>query len=258
MAISYTASTWDTTNRTTIDSTHHAKDVAVTASAGDLLVAFGAASDQNGSTGDNGSVATQSGSTSAWTQAGTPDPVNSADCAFTVAYATVSTGGSITVRVTLACNSAAHLGAGVWVVPAAEWTGTPAFVAWGPGTGNDYVSVTLSNTSTVLLAGADWSAATASGSDPDGATEHTTHNGGTTYSVIARSWTGQTSGTDTYGLDSTAGTDWTGSAIVVQEASAGGASITATAVSGTSTVQNYTTSNVDIVIGGTSRQGIWT
>lgn len=53
------------------------------------------------------------------------------------------------------------------------------------------------------------------------------------------------------------GSLWQGGIIAVFKVAAE-SGVTATAVSATSTVQNYATAGVDIVIGGTSRQGIWT
>jgi hypothetical protein len=231
MALTYTGPTaWDTVG-TDAGSNVWYKDVTVSASTGDLLVAFGAAETQRGTTGDNGSIVTQSGSTSAWTQAATPDPAFNADSAFNIAWATVSASGSITVRVNISIDfTNQHMGAAVILIPAAEWTGTPAFTDVGPGDGDGQVSVTLANTSTVIFAAADWSAGTPSGSTPSsGATAHASVDDGERYAVAVRSWTGQTAATRAYGVAS-GGTDWTGSVVAIQEpAGGGGGSATQTA-----------------------------
>lgn len=190
------------------------------AASGDLIVVFGG-SEGNNFVGGTRAATTQSGSTGSWTLV-SPASTFANDTDAIGAWATVSSTGSVTVRVQLRAGSSDHIGACGILIPAAEWTGTPAgttFVADADG----QVSVTLANTSTVFYAAADWSGSSNPGTSntPAGSTNRTSVFDSEHYSVAVRTWTAQGSGTRAYGPTGLSGDDWTGVVIAVQEAGGG-------------------------------------
>jgi hypothetical protein len=218
MAISFTQTAWNTAGTAVTNGQY--KDITFTAAAGDLLVGFGI-SDWGHAAGGVGSVATQSGSTSAWTQLAALTNGNS--CGFESARAVCSAGGSITARVTVSANSSAVMGVGMFVVPAAEWTGTPAWTTMGPADADGLISVAVADsTSIVMYLAGDWEAGTnPTGGTPSGATvDLSAGGGGGSMTEVALHWTGQASGTRNYGHSGGSGTNWSGGVLVVQEAGA--------------------------------------
>lgn len=216
MAMTYTATDWITAG--TPNGAVRWKEVTVTAAAGDLLVAIGFAANFTQSSPAR-LVETTAGTTSAWTQ-GEPAVLIGADVDAVGAWATVTTGGSITVRVSLRVQSE-HMGAAVIVVPAAEWTGTPTFTTFAADA-DGQVSVTLSGagTSSVIYAGSDWSATDPGTADtPAGGTNLDTGVDSGQYSWEIRSWTGQTSGTRNYGPSGLSGVDVSGFVLAFTETS---------------------------------------
>src|SRR5690606_20537086 len=99
MAISYVETAWNTGPDGGSSGARY-KDLTFTGcQVGDLLVVFGFCANYTASGGTR-SVATQAGATSAWTL-GSPTVVLDADVDAVGGYATVSTAGDVTVRVTL-------------------------------------------------------------------------------------------------------------------------------------------------------------
>lgn len=240
----------------TLDGVQIYKEVTVTASSGDLLVAVGFGENAEATT--RGTVSTTSGTTSAWTQVG---PQNAAlGSSYGGGWATVTTGGSITVRVAVSGTDTHYSGMCVWKFPAADWTGTPAVtnVASGNATGV-LQDVTIGATSTVLMGMGDWSALNPStGSTPAGGTNHYTYGDGAHYGIVIRSWTGQTAGTRDYGLDADPGdADYIGVLVAVEEAGGTPATVTPSTVAATTSVTEYTERNALITLGGASKQGVW-
>ena len=219
MALSYTAAASWTTGGTDSGSQCY-KDVTVTVANGDLLVAVGLAEHFDGGSGTR-DVATQSGSTGTWTL-GSPSPTLDNDCDAIAGWAVASASGSVTVRVSVRVTVATlHMGAAVFVIPAAEWSGTPTFTTF-QADADGQVSVTLAGTSTVIFAGADWSA-TAPGTTntPTGSTNHATVTDTGRYAAAVRSWGSQGAGTRNYGPSGLSGVDYTGAIIAVPVASGG-------------------------------------
>lgn len=211
----YQAASW-TTVGTAVGNAGY-KDVTVACSSGDLLVAFGASA--NASASPAGSLATQSGTTSAWT-VGYQNNTDST-AGYIMGHAVSSTNGSVTVRVTVAGSSTGSLmGAGVWVVPAAEWQGTPSYTTFGTNVADASPSVTLApSSSTVLYGAADWSGNGAAGTSytPAGATVDVNAFQSGQYAAAAGRWTGQASGTRDYGPSSPGGDQYTGAVIEIEE-----------------------------------------
>lgn len=213
MATTYTATAWDTVGTSSAADLEY-KDVTVTVANGDLLVAFGATANTSGT--GTGAIATQSGSTGAWLGVASNNAASSTG--WTSGYTTATASGSVTVRVTVPRNSTLPvMGAAVWVIPAAEWQGTPAFTTLTVHDTDGKVSVTVGAYSTVLYGGADWSAlAPGATSTPLGGTDNTTFSDGTNYAVYARAWGGEVAGTRNYGPSAPAGNDWAGRVAVVE------------------------------------------
>lgn len=227
MAFTYFEST-DWTSAGTAGTGGYYKDISLTGLAtGDLLVAVGAVEGLDGAS-DTASVTTTAGSTSAWTTNAPTVGLN--DAGAIVGWATVSSGTTATVRVQLRGSDTYHMGAAVWKIPAAEWSGTPALSVNTPDATNDdaTISLTLSATSTVLYVCGDWAAATASttSTPATNATNHESTLDSGRYTVWVRSWTGQAAGTRSYGPGSVTAADSAIAAAVVQEPAAGVAPVT--------------------------------
>ena len=185
------------------------KDIALTGlAAGDLLVAFGANNDYFD--GTVRSITTFAGTTSAWTTQA-PTVVADADCDFISGWATVTSGTTATVRVQLRGINPQMIGAGVWVIPAADWSGTPAYTLIGPTDVDTLVSVTIAATSTVLYSIGEWNLATIPAtSTPSEGVVGTHVFVPTKYVIESRSWTAQAAGTRNYGMPGVSGADAVG------------------------------------------------
>ena len=220
MALTYTETAWNTAG--TAGSSGYFKEVTVSCATGDLLVAFGA-NGQYDSSRTTRQITTNTGSTSAWTTDAL-SPIHQSDCDTICGWATVSSGTSVTVRVQLRSVAAHVMGAAVWVIPAAEWTGTPALQAIGPSDTTNYQwNVSLGATSKVLQAAADFAAADPSGIaiTPSGTSHMKAIASGSNYALTLSSWTGQTAATRAYGLVSDPGADkFSGAIVAVQEVDA--------------------------------------
>ncbi len=230
------------------------------AAAGDLLVAGGVSMDLVSAIENTPAVATTSGSTSSWTSSYSAS--SGSDCDWVMGWAEVSSTGSVTVRVNVrsSTDGAGHMYVAGWLIPDGEWSGTPALTAMAGGDADGRVTVSVgSSGSNVFYLAGDWDAGTVSGSEPStNATDHESTQDSGYYTVAARSWSSQDSGSRSYGVGTESGGDWTGAVMVVAGASGTGATVPATAVAGTSTVQTYSTRGAEIVMGGASKQGIWT
>lgn len=226
MAMTYTeTAAWNTAGANSTNTAY--KDVTVTASAGDLLVAFAIGANYSNTAGTR-AIYTQSGTTSAWTLA-SPTVTADGDVEPCAGWATVTTGGSITVRSDLRCKGL-YMGVGVFVIPAAEWTGTPSVSTTFVNDADGQASTTLSATSTVLYGAGDWTASNPTTTNtPSGATNRTTYYDTTNYAVAVRSWTGQASGTRNYGPSGLTSKDYSGVVVIVAEP--GASSFTGSAAS---------------------------
>lgn len=184
------------------------KDVTIDVQTGDLIVAYGGA--ENDASGGTRAVATQSGSTSSWTLC---TPTLSTDADAVGGWAVATADGSVTVRVTVRSNG--HMGASVRVIPAAEWTGTPA---WTEMVADDdgQVSVALSAMSWVLLSKGDYNGQTPTTvTTPALGTIHNAAFDAWYWSYAEISWTEQVPGTRNYGLSGMTGCDASGVVLVV-------------------------------------------
>ena len=225
MAVTYTQSAWDTTGTYTTDDAY--KDVTVTVAVGDLIVAGGLSANCNGGTAaiaQNGGT----GTTGTWTLGSSNNVSDS--CGYAAGHAVATGAGTVTVRVTVpASASTVPMGTGAFVVPAAEWTGTPNYTGVANNDTNGRFSKTLSVTSKVFYFGGDWSAEPpGSTASPAGGTVDQTQDVGTEYGVFVAHWNTQAAGTVDYGPASPTGTDWGGVVIGVEEA--GGAAQETTGV----------------------------
>lgn len=195
------------------------KDVTFTGVAvGDLLVVAGLSESYDFS-GGTSIVSTIAGTTSAWTL-GSPAPAFLADTDVVAAWATSSSTGTVTVRVTVRVTTANHLGVCGFLLPSADWSGTPSFTTFSADT-DGQVSTTVSATSTVLYFGADWTARTMGAAfTPAGATGRVNVYDAGRYSVGVASWTAQAAGTVSYGPTGLSADDVTGVVLVIAEAGA--------------------------------------
>lgn len=232
MALSYTlsggtpATTWGTAGTAVVPNGSYKDVTDASASAGDLLVAIGLSEGYTYSGGTR-SVATQSGSTGTWTEYA-PSPTYGDDCEAELAWATVSSTGSVTARVTQRTTTPNggydHIGSALLRVPAAEWSGAPSGVASFAGNATGAVSCILpsGSTYTVVWIGADWSAGTGvSAVTPSGGTVRTSYVDSGHYTANVITWTGQTAGTRNYGPSGLSGRDFTGVVAIIPEASGG-------------------------------------
>ena len=225
MAVTYTpTAAWDTTG-TFVTNTMY-KDVTVTVAVGDLIIVGGLSANANGGTGALSQVG-GTGATGTWT-VGRENNVAST-CGYTAGHAVATGAGTVTVRVTVPTGaSTTPMGAGVYVVPAAEVTGTPNYTALAVHDADGQFSKTLTDTSKVFYIGADWSAAApGTGITPAGGTQDAVFSNGSDYGVMMAHWDAQASGTRNYGPSAAAGNDWASVVVGVQEA--GGGSFTGTA-----------------------------
>lgn len=208
------------------------KDVSVTGAAvGDLLIAFGAVEGVNVGGASVRSIITQSGTTSSWTLS-QPAVVDSADVDVIGGFATVSTAGTIVVRVQVRADATSnHMGAGVLLVPAADWSGTPT---WQGTSGNGFVgsatgrlNYTPSANALVFYGGSDWNAANITSNAGTPATPNyavRAFDTGT-YSVWSGWWTAQTASARDYGPSALTGRDMSG--VVLNVPASSGTSYTA-------------------------------
>lgn len=232
MTVSYTATAFNTAGTGAGGGLYY-KDVTVTAAAGDILVAYGVTADSNAS--GTGTVVTQSGTTSAWTTIYENHAASS--CGYVSARATVTTGGSITVRCSASASaSTVFMGAGVYVIPAAEWSGTPATATFA-ASANGLASLTVASTSNVLYAGGDWSAKNpGTTTTPAGGTVDTSYSDTTNYAAFAAHWGSQAAGTRNYGPASLTLRTFVGMAIAIPAASGAATVNGAAALSQSSTL----------------------
>lgn len=180
---------------------------------GDLIVICGVG-DQGQGTNANHDITTTSGTTSAWTRTAgySASAYNDADTH--AGWATVSAAGSVTVRVQLNLPDINYDG-GVfaYLIPAAEWTGTPSFTHITGGDADAQIGMTLSAYSSVLVFGGSrtWTGGNpANGSaTPTGTVDSTFQGAGNNeiYTYCAH-WTGQAAGTRNYGVTGISGGDW--------------------------------------------------
>ena len=236
MAISYVDTAWNTGGTVTTGENAY-KDVTITGVAvGDLIVAFGVAENNTNTTG---SVATQAGSTGAWTQVA-PAVVSNNDVAFRAGYALVTAAGNVTVRITLNTTNGGvnRQGAGAFRIPAAEVGATYGFVGTGfVGSATGLASATLSGSSTVIYMAGDW-AATSMGTTtvPAGGTNNRSYSDTVAYSVWASNWLAQASGTRNYGPSSLSGHDVSGVLFRMDTAGGGGSVAISATVAAVTTV----------------------
>lgn len=205
------------------------KDVSVTGAAvGDLLIAVGGIEAVNVGGASVRSVVTQSGTTSAWTLS-QPGVIDSADCDVIGGFATVSVAGTITVRVQVRAETTTnHMGAGVLLIPAAEWSGTPT---WQGTSGNGFASsdadgrltVTPTASATIFHFGTDWNATaiTANNGTPASANIAVRVTDTGIYSVWSAWWTSQAAASTSYGPSGLSGGDWAGVVLNVPAAASG-------------------------------------
>lgn len=229
MALTYTQSgasdtlTWGSTGTASAGAGSY-KDVTDSGVAsGDLLIALAAGEGYTFSGGTR-SIATQTGSTGAWTTY-YPTPTINNDTEVVSGWATASGTGSVTVRpvVRTTAGSFGWIGSALIRIPAAEWSGTVTGVAAFQADADGQVSVTLgSGTWTVIYIGADYSATNPGTTNtPTGGANRSTFTDASHYSVAVRTWTGQASGTRSYGPSGLSGDDFTGVVIAVPEAAGG-------------------------------------
>lgn len=202
MAISYFATAFDTGGINNGDNSAY-KELSITGGqVGDRLVVAAVNADWS-TTGQTRSLVTLSGSTSAWTIASEVGVAGSTIDSI-IGYSTVSTAGTVTVRVTLR-SVIAPMGVSAWLIPAAEHSGTPSFTTVNP---INYASLTptLTETSNVFLAAGDWLALDLGSPtlSPTG-TLHVDAFVSGQYQAFVASWASQTSGTRAYGLASDPG-----------------------------------------------------
>ncbi|MBI4900899.1 MAG: hypothetical protein HY829_10530 [Actinobacteria bacterium] len=237
MAVSYTASTFNTAG-TAGGGVLYYKEVTVTAAVGDMIVAYGV----NESASSGTSTVTTSGgtgATGAWTTIFESHVASS--CGFMSARATVTTAGTVTVRVSVAGGSAGRMGVAVWLIPAAEWTGTPATATMGPADADGQVSLIVGASSNVMYAGADWNALNpGTTTTPAGGTADTSYFDTTNYAAFGAHWGTQAAGTRNYGPASLTSRSYTGMAIAVPVASGAATVNGAAALSQSSTLTSDT------------------
>lgn len=209
MAISYFETAWNTAPDGGAPGARY-KDLTFTGcQVGDLLVVFGFCANYTASAGTR-SVATQTGTTSAWTQ-GSPAVVLDADVDAVGGFATVSVAGDITVRVTLRQTDTQRQGVAGFLIPAAEVGPTYGWATTFVGDTDGQASVTLTATSVTLYGASDWNALDpGSTTTPGGGTVRTTYFDGDTYAVFVASWLSQASGTRSYGPSGLTGRDFSG------------------------------------------------
>lgn len=218
MTVAYTpTASFQTAGTETVNACY--KDVTVTVGDGDKIVAFGCSENANGS--GTAALATQSGSTGTWTVSASNNANQTPG--FVMGWADASAAGSVTVRVTVPTSGgASQMGAGVWVIPAGQWSGTPAVTTMAAHDLDGQVSVTLSATSTVIYGGADWSALAPGGAVTPSGTADSNWSDGVHYAGLLADWTAQASGTRVYGPNAAAGDDWIGAVLVIQGDASGG------------------------------------
>jgi hypothetical protein len=215
------------------------------AASGDLLVVIGLAESWTDGNATESNIATTSGSTGTWTVSRPTSTASDAEAI--IGWASVSSTASVTVRVNCrVADTGQHMGVAGWLIPAAEWTGTPALSVNTPDATGDNATIplTFGNQSKVFYACADWAAVTASttSTPATGATNHESTLDTGRYTAWVRSWSAQASASSTpYGPGSVTGADSAIVACVVQEATGSGATVTHTptsAVTAASTAPN--------------------
>lgn len=220
MSVTYLATAFNTTGSNT-GTTNQWKEITASVNVGDLIVAFGICADSAGT--GVGAISTQSGSTTAWRNVAYSNPTGS--CGHVSGDATATATGSVTIRIQSPSNTTSTpppMGVGLFIIPAGEWSGTPAYTTMANNDTDAKVSVNVATGgSNVLYFGGDWSAgAPGSSSTPAGAVEDTTYSDTLQYAVAVRHWAAQSAGTRTYGPTSPAGNDWGGKVIVVDPTAA--------------------------------------
>jgi hypothetical protein len=221
MAISFFQTAWNTNSSASSGGLVY-KDLAITGVAsGDLIVVVGLSADIVGSS--TRSIVTQAGATTgAWTTS-LPAGVSANDADVAGGYALATSSGTVTVRVSLRNSAVMHMGVGAWLIPAADIGATYGWATNFAGDADGQASVTLSGSSFVAYAAADW-AATAIGSTPStpAATNYRVRvvDSGA-YSVYFADWSAQASGTRNYGPSGLSGDDFSGA--IFRMDTAGGA-----------------------------------
>lgn len=199
------------------------KDLAIPGAAvGDKIIVFGGAENYN-FTGGTRSVYDATGSTghvATWTEVDPATTFNN-DVDVVCAYGTVTTAGTVTVSAILRCLNTNAMGVAAYLIPAAEWTGSPVVASFVADT-DGQVSLAVAAASNVFYFGADWSATSQGTTNtPSGAANDSTQLASGLYSVALRHWGSQASGTRNYGPSGLSGIDSSG--IVIALPTAGGA-----------------------------------
>lgn len=235
MALTFVPGTWNSIG--TDSGTGLYKDVTFTSvGVGDRLVVAAMAENHNYGTTPTRSITTQSGTTGAWSAPATLDSSFASDCDVWGGEAIATSSGTIVVRVQLRPGGADWMGVCGWKIPAAEHNAGASVRVGNPNStdiANGLLSITLpgGSTYTVLAAGGEYNAnAAVTGSNPAGGTNDTSTQFSGRYTVYARSWTAQASGTRNYGPATMTGGDWTGLVIAIPEAGSGPQTVTPTAV----------------------------
>ena len=218
MAISWTdTASWATSG--TAGSSVSYKDVTVTVAVDDLVVVVAISADASGA--GVAAIVTQAGpgTTGSWT-IGRSSNVAS-NCGFVMGHAVATGAGSITVRASVPNSTPGSLpmGSGVWVIPAAEYSGTPAYTNLGPTDADGKVNVTTSGTSSVFYGAGDWSAAGAPGASatPSGVVVDNQELISGNYGQAAYHWSGIAATTQAYGPSAPPGNEFVGAVMAVTE-----------------------------------------